>query len=81
MIIVAIIWSLTPVLDKICLKVAQLIFMVLFNLFGMFLFLIFLFIKNNLNQIESIKINWPIIFIAVFIGVVATIFQFLRYIG
>ena len=76
MIIVAIIWSLTPVLDKICLKSSTINIHGFIQSFGMFLFLIFLFIKNNLNQIESIKINWPIIFIAVFIGVVATIFQF-----
>lgn len=76
MIIVAIIWSLTPVLDKICLKSSTINIHGFIQSFGMFLFLIFLFIKNNLNQIESIKINWQIIFIAVFIGVVATIFQF-----
>ena len=76
MIIVSIIWSLTPVLDKLCLKNSSINIHGLIQSLGMVILLVFLLKKNSGTEIRNIKKNWQIILITVFIGTVATVLQF-----
>tara|TARA_A100001234_G_scaffold127364_1_gene111799 strand:- start:6 stop:863 length:858 start_codon:yes stop_codon:yes gene_type:complete len=75
MVLVSIIWSLTPVLDKICLKNSSINIHGFVQSFGMITLLIFLF-KRDKVQTENTKKNWRIILLTVFIGSTATILQF-----
>ena len=75
MVLVSIIWSLTPVLDKICLKNSSINIHGFIQSLGMITLLIFLFKKDKV-QTENTKKNWRIIFLTVFIGSTATILQF-----
>mgnify|MGYP000318117177 CR=1 FL=1 len=75
MILVSIIWSLTPVLDKICLKNSSINIHGFIQSLGMITLLIFLFKKDKV-QTENTKKNWRIILLTVFIGSTATILQF-----
>ena len=75
MVLVSIIWSLTPVLDKICLKNSSVNIHGFIQSLGMITLLIFLFKKDTV-QTENTKKNWRIIFLTVFIGSTATILQF-----
>jgi len=75
MVLVSIIWSLTPVLDKICLKNSSVNIHGFIQSLGMITLLIFLFKKDKV-QTENTKKNWRIIFLTVFIGSTATILQF-----
>jgi len=75
MVLVSIIWSLTPVLDKICLKNSSVNIHGFIQSLGMITLLIFLF-KRDKVQTENTKKNWRIIFLTVFIGSTATILQF-----
>ena len=75
MVLVSIIWSLTPVLDKICLKNSSINIHGFIQSLGMITLLIFLFKKDKV-QTQNTKKNWRIIFLTVFIGSTATILQF-----
>ena len=75
MVLVSIIWSLTPVLDKICLKNSSVNIHGFIQSLGMITLLIFLFKKDTV-QTENTKKNWRIILLTVFIGSTATILQF-----
>jgi len=75
MVLVSIIWSLTPVLDKICLKNSSVNIHGFIQSLGMITLLIFLFKKDKV-QTENTKKNWRIILLTVFIGSTATILQF-----
>ncbi len=76
MIIVSIIWSLTPVLDKLCLKNSSINIHGLIQSLGMVVLLIFLVKKNSKAKIWVTKKNWQIVFLTVSIGTAATILQF-----
>ena len=75
MIIVSIIWSLTPVLDKLCLANSSINIHGLIQSLGMIILLIFLFKKNE-DQAVKTKKNWKLILLTVSIGSTATILQF-----
>ena len=75
MVLVSIIWSLTPVLDKLCLKNSSVNIHGFIQSLGMITLLIFLFKKDKV-QTENTKKNWRIILLTVFIGSTATILQF-----
>ena len=75
MITVSIIWSLTPVLDKLCLEHSSINLHGFIQSFGMIILLVFLFKKNKVLTINAKK-NWRLILLTVFIGSTATIFQF-----
>ncbi len=76
MIIVSIIWSLTPVLDKLCLKNSSINIHGLIQSIGMVILLVFLLRKKSGTEIRNIKKNWQIILLTVSVGTVATILQF-----
>ena len=75
MIIVSIIWSLTPVLDKLCLEHSSVNFHGLIQSLGMIILLIFLFKKDKVQTLNTKK-NWRLILLTVFVGSTATILQF-----
>ena len=75
MIIVSIIWSLTPVLDKLCLEHSSVNFHGLIQSLGMIILLIFLFKKYKVQTVNTKK-NWRLILLTVFVGSTATILQF-----
>ena len=75
MIIVSIIWSLTPVLDKLCLEHSSINFHGFIQSLGMIILLIFLFKKDKVQTLNTKK-NWRLILLTVFVGSTATIFQF-----
>lgn len=74
MILVSVCWSLTPVLDKICLQHSSI------NIHGLiqsfFTFVILYFLSSNKQKQKNIFKNYRIIFITTIIGTVATITQF-----
>ena len=76
MVMVSIIWSLTPVLDKLCLKNSSINIHGLIQSLGMVILLIFLVKKNGKTKIGVTKKNWQIIFLTVSVGTAATILQF-----
>ena len=75
MIIVSIIWSLTPVLDKLCLEHSSVNFHGLIQSLGMIILLIFLSKKDKVQTVNTKK-NWRLILLTVFVGSTATILQF-----
>ena len=75
MIIVSIIWSLTPVLDKLCLEHSSINFHGFIQSLGMIILLIFLFKKDKVQTVNTKK-NWRLILLTVFVGSTATILQF-----
>mgnify|MGYP001494432870 FL=1 len=76
MICVSLMWSITPVLDKICLKYSSINIHGFIQSVGIIFFLLFLLIKNTKNEILKIRNHWKIILLTVLIGVIATILQF-----
>ena len=76
MICVSVMWSITPVLDKICLKYSSINIHGFIQSVGIIFFLLFLLIKNTKNEIIKIRNHWKIILFTVLIGVIATILQF-----
>ena len=76
MIGVSLMWSITPVLDKICLKYSSINIHGFIQSVGIIIFLLFLLIKTTKKEIIKIKNHWKIILITVLIGVIATILQF-----
>ena len=75
MIIVSLIWSLTPVLDKLCLQESSINIHGLIQSLGLVILLTFL-LKKQKHQIFSLKKNWGLILITIFTGIIATILQF-----
>ena len=76
MILVALIWSITPVLDKICLKNSSINIHGFIQSIGMLIFLSFLIRNNLFNQIQKInKKTLKIISFTLFVGTSATILQ------
>ena len=76
MIVVSIIWSLTPVLDKLCLANSSINIHGFIQSLGMIILLIFLLKKDSNKEIRKIKKYWKLIFLTVLIGTLATILQF-----
>ena len=76
MILVSIIWSLTPVLDKLCLANSSINIHGFIQSLGMIILLIFLLKKNSNEEISKIKRYWKLIFLTVLIGTLATVLQF-----
>ena len=75
MIIVSLIWSLTPVLDKLCLQKSSINIHGLIQSIGLVILLTFL-LKKKRYQIFSLKKNWKLILITIFTGIIATVLQF-----
>lgn len=75
MFVVSLIWSLTPVLDKLCLKNSSINIHGLIQSFGLVILLTFL-LKKERHEIASLKKNWELILITIFIGIIATVLQF-----
>ena len=75
MIIVSLIWSLTPVLDKLCLQKSSINIHGLIQSLGLVILLTFL-LKKQKHQIFSLKKNWGLILITIFTWIIATILQF-----
>lgn len=75
MILVAFCWSLTPILDKICLKYSSINFHGLIQALFIFIILSFFSIKE-LIDFKNQKIKYSIILITIVIGTIATVLQF-----
>ena len=77
-IIVALIWSLTPVLDKECMKYSDIYLHGFIQSFGMILFFPLIFRKQlrlkNLSLPKKIKVNYLILAL-IFLGFLSTFFQ------
>ena len=76
MVLVSIIWSLTPVLDKLCLKNSSINIHGVIQSSGMIILLIFLSKKKGGYETVNMKKNWKLILLTVLIGTTATILQF-----
>ena len=75
MIVVSLIWSLTPVLDKLCLEHSSINIHGLIQSFGLVILLIFLLRKEK-YEFFSLKKNWGLILITILTGIIATVLQF-----
>ena len=75
MIVVSLIWSLTPVLDKLCLEHSSINIHGLIQSFGLVILLIFL-LKKEKYEFLSLKKNWRLILITILTGIIATVLQF-----
>ena len=75
MIVVSLIWSLTPVLDKLCLEHSSINIHGLIQSFGLMILLIFL-LKKEKYECLSLKRNWRLILITILTGIIATVLQF-----
>ena len=75
MIVVSLIWSLTPVLDKLCLKSSSINIHGLIQSFGLVILLTFL-LKKEKHEIISVKNNWRLILVTISTGIIATVLQF-----
>ncbi len=76
MILVSIMWSITPVLDKLCLKNSSINIHGFIQSTGMLFFLIFLIAKNKDFERKSLRKNWKTVFLTILIGLIASILQF-----
>ena len=76
MLIVALSWSITPILDKIALQYSSIPVHGFFQSFGMLLLLLFISLKEIKRFKDSDKKKINLIFLTVLIGTFATIFQF-----
>ena len=75
MIVVSLIWSLTPVLDKLCLEHSSINIHGLIQSFGLMILLISL-LKKEKYEFLSLKRNWRLILITILTGIIATVLQF-----
>ena len=75
MFVVSLIWSLTPVLDKLCLKNSSINIHGFIQSFGLVILLTFL-LKKERHEIMGLKQNWKLILITTFTGIIATVLQF-----
>ena len=76
MVLVSIIWSLTPVLDKLCLKNSSINIHGVIQSFRNDNFANFSFKKKGGYETVNMKKNWKLILLTVLIGTTATILQF-----
>ena len=75
MFVVSLIWSLTPVLDKLCLKNSSINIHGFIQSFGLVILLTFL-LKSERREITDLKKNWKLILITTLTGIIATVLQF-----
>ena len=75
MFVVSLIWSLTPVLDKLCLKNSSINIHGFIQSFGLVILLTSL-LKREKHEIIGLKKNWKLILITTFTGILATVLQF-----
>ena len=75
MFVVSLIWSLTPVLDKLCLKNSSINIHGFIQSFGLVILLTSL-LKREKHEIIGLKKNWKLILITTFTGIIATVLQF-----
>ncbi len=75
MMVVSLIWSLTPVLDKLCLEHSSINIHGLIQSFGLMILLISL-LKKEKYEFLSLKRNWRLILITILTGIIATVLQF-----
>ena len=75
MIVVSLIWSLTPVLISYVSEHSSINIHGLIQSFGLMILLTFL-LKKEKYQIFSLKKNWRLILITIFTGIIATVLQF-----
>ncbi len=76
MLCVSFLWSLTPIIDKICFKFSSINLHGLIQAIGIFLIL-FCFYKHSIQKdFSTIKANKLLILITVLIGTIATVLQF-----
>lgn len=76
MILVSLIWSLTPILDKICFKYSSMNIHGFIQSFGILIVLIMINRESFFDDLQSIKGSFFIICITMLVGTIATIFQF-----
>ena len=76
MILVSLIWSLTPILDKICFKYSSMNIHGFIQSFGILIVLIMINRESFFDDLQSIKESFFIICITMLVGTIATIFQF-----
>tara|TARA_X000000950_G_C13772694_1_gene601670 strand:+ start:90 stop:959 length:870 start_codon:yes stop_codon:yes gene_type:complete len=78
MISVSLIWSVTPIIDKICFKYASFNIHGLIQALGMFLLLTIILIKKNKHiEIRDLKENFRLFSFTMLVGTMATILQFI----
>lgn len=75
MLLVSLIWSLTPILDKVCFNYSSIPTHGLIQSFGMLIVLVFLSPKNK-TLTKILKKNFLILFLTIMVGVIATVLQF-----
>ena len=75
MFVVSLIWSLTPVLDKLCLKNSSINIHGFIQSFGLVILLTSL-LKREKHEIIGLKKNWKLILITTLTGIIATVLQF-----
>lgn len=76
MILVSLIWSLTPILDKICFKYSSMNIHGFIQSFGILIVLIMINRESFFDDLQSIRESFFIICITMLVGTIATIFQF-----
>ena len=76
MILVSLIWSLTPILDKICFKYSSMNIHGFIQSFGILIVLIMINRESFFDDLQSIRDSFFIICITMLVGTIATIFQF-----
>ena len=76
MIGVSLMWSITPVLDKICLKYSSINIHGFIQSVGIIIFLLFLLIKTTKKEIIKIEIICKIFLLTFFVGLIVKIFNF-----
>ena len=76
MILVSLMWSLTPILDKICFKYSSMNIHGFIQSFGILIVLIMINRESFFDDLQSIKGSFFIICITMLVGTIATIFQF-----
>lgn len=76
MILVSLIWSLTPILDKICFKYSSMNIHGFIQSFGILIVLVMINKESFFDDLQSIRDSFFIICITMLVGTIATIFQF-----
>lgn len=76
MILVSLIWSLTPILDKICFKYSSMNIHGFIQSFGILIVLVMINRESFFDDLQSIRDSFFIICITMLVGTIATIFQF-----
>ena len=76
MLLVSLIWSLTPVLDKVCFKYSSINIHGFIQSAGMLLILSLITSRKKSLNLNKIKKNYKIIFFTMSAGIIATVLQF-----